>query len=58
MNFSTNVHRVENLEISEIRELDCNGRISYVRDITIETDSGSYEITVFADDEGKIKVDL
>lgn len=49
-------HRVEDLEMSEIRQQDKTG--SYVRDVKIEGRDNSLEVTLFSDDKEDLQFEV
>lgn len=54
MNFNLNIHRVKAVRLSPIRVQKAAGDRSYsCRDITIETDEGSFELTLFSQYAGQ-----
>ena len=48
MNFSLNIHRVTNIRLSAVRLSQSNGMRSATRDLVIETEEGSFELTLFS----------
>ena len=48
MNFNLNIHRVTNIRLSAIRVSQTNDMRSATRDIIIETEEGSFELTLFS----------
>ena len=48
MNFSLNIHRVTNIRLSAIRLSQTNATRYATRDIVIETEEGSFELTLFS----------
>lgn len=48
MNFSLNIHRVTNIRLSATRINQANATRYATRDIVIETEEGSFELTLFS----------
>jgi hypothetical protein len=48
MNFNLNIHRVKSIRLSAIRPSKTNDMVSASRDLVIETDQGSFELTLFS----------
>ena len=48
MNFSLNIHRVTNIRLSAARINQENATRYATRDIVIETEEGSFELTLFS----------
>ena len=48
MNFNLNIHRVKSIRLSAIRPSKTNDMHSASRDIIIETEEGSFELSLFS----------
>lgn len=48
MNFNLNIHRVKSIRLSAIRPSQANDTRSATRDLVIETNEGSFELTLFS----------
>ena len=48
MNFNLNIHRVKSIRLSAIRPSKTNDMYSASRDIVIETEEGSFELSLFS----------
>ena len=48
MNFNLNIHRVKSIRLSAIRPSKTNDMLSASRDIIIETEEGSFELSLFS----------
>ena len=48
MNFNMNIHCVKSIRLGAIRHGKTNDLVSASRDIVIETEEGSFELTLFS----------
>jgi len=48
MNFSLNIHRVTNIRLSAVRLNQANATHYATRDLIIETNEGSFELSLFS----------
>ncbi len=48
MNFNLNIHRVKSIRLSAIRPSKTNDMVSASRDLVIETEEGSFELSLFS----------
>lgn len=48
MNFNLNIHRVRNIHVGAVRTSKVNDTCSASREIIIETDDGTFELSLFS----------